>query len=229
MFKQYCQDLLDLVYPPRCLACENRLFGAEKFLCLACRLDLPRTDYEAFKENPVYRSFYGRFPVHNAAAWLHFEKGSMVQALMHEFKYKNRPDLAFWLGATLGQEWRHAKILKAAEVLIPVPLHPKKLRKRGYNQALEIARGLAKSTNLPLAPENLQRVVFRKSQTKESRYQRWEQVKTVFKLNNGQNLKGKHILLVDDVLTTGATIEACLHTLAEVSEARLSVLCLAHA
>ncbi len=227
--KLYWQDLLDLVYPPLCMACDQRLFREEDQLCLACSFDLPRTDFEKFLENPVYRSFIGRFPLEYAAAWLHFEKGGKVQNLMHQFKYKDQPQLAVHLGRMLGEEWREASICKNIDLIIPVPLHPRKQRKRGYNQAAKIGEGLAEALDKPLVLDQLKRQVYRRSQTREHRFNRWSQVKSVFVLEKPEALKAKHILLIDDVVTTGATLEACLQAMTDIPDAKFSVLTLARA
>lgn len=227
--KRYGSDLLDFIYPPLCLACEQRLYFPEEDLCLACLHDFPRTDFERYIENPVFRIFKGRFPLQYAAAWLHFEKGGMAQVLMHQFKYKDQPQLAFLLGKTLGEEWRKAPICSEADLIIPVPLHPRKRRNRAYNQAEKIAEGLAKAIDKPVIADQLIRQVYKSSQTKEHRFNRWQQVKSVFSLKDGTALRGKHILLVDDVVTTGATLEACLSAMKDIPGARFSVLTLAYA
>lgn len=224
----YWHDLVALLYPPICRACEERLYGKEEFLCFGCQYQLPRTDFEKYADNPVFRRFAGRIPLEHAAAWLHFEKGSSVQRLMHQFKYQDEVNLAVWLGATCGREWAQAPIFREVDAIIPVPLHRRKQRRRGYNQAEAIARGLASSLSLPLL-DNLQRLRFGKSQTKGSRFLRWKQVSKVFEVKDPQSLKGLHLLLVDDVVTTGATLEACGKVLLEIEGLKLSVLALAQA
>jgi ComF family protein len=223
------RDVLDFIFPPLCFNCGQRLYAPERDLCLSCWSELPRTDFEKFRENPVYRSFVGRFPLENAASWLHFQKGGLVQDLMHAFKYRNRPDLARQLGKTLAQEWREAPILSAPDLIVPVPLHPRKRRKRGYNQAEAIARGIAEVLNKPLVLDALERRVHKNSQTREQRFNRWEQVKAVFALSRPEALQDQHVLLVDDVITTGATLEACLQVMQEAKGSRFSVLSLARA
>jgi ComF family protein len=225
----YLSDVVDFIYPPRCLNCENRLFGSERNLCLTCHFDLPRTDFEKHPQNSVLRRFTGRFHLQNAAAWLHFEKGSVVQKLMHEFKYRDRPDLAEWLGYQMGLEWKEAPILQDVDLIVPVPLHWRKLWKRGYNQAACIGAGLSKAIEKPHFNKLLKRRVYGSSQTNEHRFNRWQKVQSVFTVTNEEPYRGKHILLIDDVLTTGATAEACLWALASIPEARFSLLCLAHA
>lgn len=225
----YARDFLDFIFPPLCLHCSERLYVPEKNLCLHCWSELPRTDFEKFKENPVYRSFVGRFPLVYGAAWLHFQKGGLVQNLMHTFKYHDREDLAFYLGARLAEEWRTAPILRAPDLIVPVPLHPRKRRKRGYNQAEAIAKGISKVSGKPLCTDVLIRQTYKKSQTHEHRFERWQQVQSVFKVQEPEKLAGLHILLVDDVLTTGATLEACLQSMQSIPGTRFSVLSLAHA
>lgn len=225
----YLRDVFDFLFPPLCLNCASNLYHPEKNLCIDCRMELPRTDYERHHENPMFRSFVGRFPLEYAAAWLHFQKGGMVQKLMHEFKYRDRPDLARYLGQILAAEWRQAPILRAPDVIVPVPLHPRKRRKRGYNQAEAIALGLAEGCGKPLVKDALKRSVYKNSQTREQRFNRWAQVKSVFSLADADALAGLHVLLVDDVMTTGATLEACLQVMKQAPESRFSVLTLARA
>lgn len=224
----YWQDLLDLIYPRHCRACEERLFGKDEMLCWSCHHQLPRTDYEKYRDNPVFRRFVGRLPLVEAASWLHFEKGGRVQKLMHQFKYREEVDLAVWLGTTLGKEWAKAPICRDIDALIPVPLHRRKQRRRGYNQAEAIARGLAQSLEKPLL-DNLVRLRFGRSQTKGSRFLRWRQVSQVFEVREPESLAGKHLLLVDDVVTTGATLEACGGELLKIPGLKLSLLTLAQA
>ncbi|QNR25567.1 ComF family protein [Croceimicrobium hydrocarbonivorans] len=225
----YIQDFIDLVFPPHCLACEQKLFRPERHICLACKAELPRTDFEKFHDNPVFRRFIGRFPLRFAGAWLHFQKAGKVQKLMHAFKYRDQEKLAVYLGRQLAKEWRDSPLLASPDVIIPVPLHPRKQRKRGYNQAQAIAEGLSAELKKPLVLGQLNRIRYRNSQTKEKRFNRWQQVHSVFQLKEPASLAGLHILLVDDVITTGATLEACLQSLAQAPDSRFSVLTLAHA
>ncbi|WP_421750843.1 ComF family protein [Croceimicrobium sp.] len=225
----YLRDFVDLIFPPSCLACEQKLFRPERHICLACKADLPRTDFEKYQDNPVFRRFIGRFPLRYAGAWLHFQKAGKVQKLMHAFKYRDQEKLAYFLGGQLAREWRDSPLLASPDVIVPVPLHPRKQRKRGYNQAQAIAEGLSAELSKPLVLDQLRRVRYRNSQTKERRFNRWQQVNSVFQLKDPAKLAGLHILLVDDVITTGATLEACLQVLAQAPESRFSVLTLAHA
>lgn len=192
-------------------------------------MDLPRTDFEKFRENPVFRRFVGRVKLEYAAAWLHYQKGGVVQKLMHEIKYRDRPDLAVYLGELLAKEWQEADILKEPDLIVPVPLHPRKRRRRGYNQSEQIAIGLARGSGASVETDQLYRHRYRQSQTRQHRFERWQQVKCDFSIRDPDRFAAKHILLVDDVVTTGATLEACVQALSLAPDTRYSILCLAHA
>lgn len=229
IIERYFKSLWDFIFPEFCCACGTTLVEGECCICIACDLDLPRTYFQEHSENPVMRKFLGRAALEKAGAWLHFNKEGRVQSLMHQFKYKNRPDLAFYLGRRAAEEWVDSGFFKTLDFIVAVPLHPRRLRQRGYNQAACIAKGMSAALGIPVRSDLLERSLFQKSQTKEHRFERWQNVSQNFRLQSKISLQSCHILLVDDVITTGATLEACAQVLLKEPELRISVFCLAHA
>lgn len=181
------------------------------------------------QENPISRVFWGRVKLNAATSFLFFNKGGNVQELMHALKYKNKKEVGIYLGELLGQEIKNSPLFNHIDLVIPVPLHPKKYRKRGFNQSEVIAIGINNVIRAKIDPTSFVRMVNTDSQTRKSRYNRWENVKGVFGILNEDQISGKHILLVDDVLTTGATLEACAATLLNVENTTVSVATLAYA
>ncbi|MFA5416982.1 MAG: ComF family protein [Bacteroidales bacterium] len=225
----WLSDLLGLVFPNLCAACGQPLVRNEKVICIACSYNLPRTDFHRFDDNPVSRIFWGRVNLHSATSFLYFNKGGKVQHLIHQLKYKGNKEVGLHLGAMLGTDLKSDGLMKDIEVIIPVPLHPKKQHLRGYNQSDQIAKGISEAMAIPYSIHNLIRNTFTESQTKKSRYSRWQNVSGKFTVLFPHKLEGKHVLLVDDVLTTGATLEACAQELAGVSGIKISVATLAYA
>ncbi|MCB0514960.1 MAG: ComF family protein [Chitinophagales bacterium] len=225
--RTYLHDLVSLVYPSLCVACQNRLLTGEQFICLPCLYDLPETQYEKHKDNIVTRILGGRFPFEDAAALYFFNKGLHVQHIMHALKYDGQTDLGIFLGKLMGQKLMDSPYFQQIDGIIPVPLHPKKLKERGYNQSEFLAKGISDIMNVPLLPEALQRSQYTSSQTRKTRVERWENVAEGFEVTNKTTLQHKHILVVDDVLTTGATLEAVVHPLVYKAQAKVSIACFA--
>lgn len=221
------QDFFHLFFPTLCEACSSALYSGEELVCLRCRAALPKTGFVNHPENLVARLFWGRVPLQRAASVYFFNKGARVQHLLHALKYKNRSDVGVLLGRWMFEEMNHQAWLEDIDLLVPVPLHPDKEKKRGYNQAAIIARGFSASSAIPLDERALLREENTQSQTKLSRIARWENTKEAFKVANKEALAGKHILLLDDVITTGATLEACANVLIEQSGCKVSVLSVA--
>ncbi len=227
--KQYFQDFIGLFYPELCSACNASLYEQEKVLCTRCLYELPRTDYHKQPGNPVEQIFWGRVPIERGAAYFFFLKGSKYQKLIHSLKYHGREDIGLEMGRLFGAELAAEPDFLKPEWIIPVPLHPKKLKNRGYNQSQLIAQGLAEKLPGTLKTEVLKRKVFTQTQTKKGRYERWENVEDVFDVVDPERLEGKHVLLVDDILTTGATIEGCAQVLHKVANVKISVVTLGYA
>ncbi len=225
--KKLWNDLLNLFFPHLCLLCKTPLVEGEEHICLKCLCDLPRTGYDFREENPATYLFAGKAPRYRAAAFLHYEKGGHVQQLIHALKYYDNYEIGYYLGRLMGQYYQEALLTDLPDVLLPVPLHPKKQRKRGYNQAEWIARGVNDILNLPIDTTSCRRTKETDTQTRKQVYERWENVQDIFTLSDSTALAGKHILLIDDVITTGSTLAACAQTLLTIPNTRVSVLAVA--
>jgi ComF family protein len=216
-------DFISLVFPHICAACGDSLLKQEETICLSCEFHLPRTNFHLIPENPVSRLFWGKVTLESAAAYLYFNKGNKVQVLIHKLKYQGRKDIGVCLGRQYGQYLKVSSFFQTVQLIIPVPLHKKKLKQRGYNQSEQFAIGLGESMILPVLADVLYRRKETETQTKKSRFQRWQNVDDVFDVNDPELLELKHVLLVDDVITTGATLESCIHTLSSIRGIRISV------
>lgn len=224
---RYIDDVISVFYPRTCMACGNTLFRHEETLCTYCLFHLPKTNFHKELDNPVSRIFWGRVGLSSAAAYYHFGKGGKVQHLIHQLKYKDHKEIGVYVGKQYGAELREEPFYSDIDTVIPVPLHLSKLRSRGYNQSEQFAIGLCSTMPAVLDVHALYRTFASETQTKKSRFNRWENVKEIFALRDEETLKGKHVLLVDDVITTGATIEACAAMLLKIPEVKVSVVALA--
>ena len=222
----WIHDLLQLFYPRLCITCENKLTEDEQYVCLYCFCDLPRTNFHQHMHNPMMKLFAGTLQINKIAAFLLFERNGKVQHLIHSIKYFGNKQLARHLGRIASMEMIEDGLFQGIDWLIPVPLHPKKERKRGYNQAEWIAKGIEAVCHCQIEKDVLQRVMYTDSQTRKTLYERHRNVEEIFSLKNADSLKGKHILLIDDVITTGATLNACIKTLSAIPDIRISVFAL---
>ena len=220
-------NLLDLIFPKLCLLCNEPLMGGEKHFCLKCLCNLPRTGFDYLRENPAMHLFTGKVFINHAAAFLHYERGGHVQQLIHELKYNDNKEIGFRLGRMAGLDYHQAILTDLPDLILPVPLHPRKKKKRGYNQSEWIARGINSVLKLPVDTSSLCRIRANETQTKKQVYDRWLNVQEIFTVVNPEALKGKHILLIDDVITTGSTLGACAEALLTVPGVRVSVLAVA--
>ena len=221
-------SLLELFFPRLCIACSNPLFKHESNLCDLCLFHLPRTNFEKDLNNPVAQLFWGRVKIEFATSFFYYSKGSKYQHILHELKYKGKKEIGFEIGKIFGQEIRNSEFSQV-ELVVPVPLHPSRQRKRGYNQAEWIAMGLSESLAKPLENKSLSRISASSTQTKKGRYDRWVNVEGIFRPTLPENFENKHILLVDDVVTTGATLEACGSVILQTENVKLYITTLAHA
>ena len=219
------QSILNFFYPLQCEVCGRLLTDGEKILCTGCLLELPRTNFHLDPSNPVAVLFWGRVYITFAASYYYFNKGSRFQTLIHKLKYEGRADIGTELGRCYGDELKHS-VFNAIDMVMAVPLHPVKERQRGYNQSEVIAAGICERLCKPLITGNLIRQVFTETQTRKSRFERFMNMEGKFTVRDRAQIQGKHILLVDDVITTGSTLEACAQVLLNAGCAAVSVLSL---
>jgi ComF family protein len=201
-------DLLMFFFPVHCLVCGKKLYSTGEVLCLECEFNLPKTSFHDPINNPVCQAFWGRVPVEMGTSLLRFEKGSAYQSLLHDLKYRGNQRAGIYLGKMLGNEINHTTF-SSCDILVPVPIHKKRLRERGYNQSEIIAKGISEVTGIPIS-NLLMRFTHHLSQTSMGRYDRFQNVSGNFRVcRNAPDMNGKKILLIDDVVTTGSTLEAC--------------------
>lgn len=220
-------DFLSLIYPRPCEACGNILFKHEQFICNYCKINLPKSNFHKNPENALHITFMGRVPLIHALPFYLFEKSGRVQKMLHAIKYKGQKDLGEYLGNLYGKEL--SEHINNVDVIVPIPLHKNKLKARGYNQSEYFAKGLANGLKIEMDTTSLERTVETSTQTKKKKYERWENTEGVFNLKNKDHLSNKHILLTDDVITTGATIDAAWQALKETEGIKISVASIAFA
>lgn len=224
----YFSSLLQLFFPHNCVACYREVYSGDAVLCTKCFSCLPHTGFFNIPENPVATTFYGRVAIEHAAATFYFTKDSIVQSLMIALKYKGVRAAGSFLGketglALLKSDWHHY-----IDYIIPMPLNAAKERRRGYNQAAIVADGIAQHIHRPVLEQAVARIVSTETQTQKNRIERWRTMSNAFEVRDRTQLNGKHILLVDDVVTTGATLEACAAILVTECNAKVSIACAAY-
>ncbi len=223
----FLKHFIDLMYPNLCLICGESLVTGENQLCLGCFNKIPKTNYHLQADNPVEKRFWGKVRIERATSYLFFQKGSDFQKLIHELKYRGNKEVGITMGSFAAVDLIDSDDFRSVDVIIPVPLHVKKEAKRGYNQSEMICRGLANVMGKPVVADNLYRISENATQTRKSVYERYENTLGIFGLKNPADLDGKHILVVDDVLTTGSTIEACIQALQQAANVKVCVFTLA--
>ena len=228
--RAFIVDFIDLLFPTLCLGCSQSLSANEKVLCARCRISLPETGQhrDPYDQNHLLNKFAGKVPIRFVSSYVYFTKGGIVQKLIHGIKYKGQKEAAKEIAAWYGHQLKlESKLTDEIDVVIGVPLHKSRLQQRGYNQADLIAEGLAEALDVPVRTDILIRSRFKESQTHKNRLERWENVSTVFAVVNQNEVKDKNVVIVDDVLTTGATIEACAVELIKAGCKSVGVLTLA--
>jgi len=216
-------DFINLLYPSVCHICDTELLKNEKILCTSCLHDLPVTSYHLDNENPVKKVFYGRVKIMKATALLHFRKKAGVQQLIHDLKYRGHREIGTYFGQWLGEELADSDWMNTIDAIIPVPLHKSKLKQRGYNQVEDFGKELAKYLNAEYLDDVLIKTSSSQTQTLKDRLSRSGKLNETLLVQNSEKIKGKHLLLVDDLVTTGATLEACAQKLYETSELKISI------
>ena len=220
-------DFLRLFYPKICGVCEEQLLINEKIICTVCRHDLPLTNFTKFDENSITQKFYGRIDIEKGYSLLFFRKEGITQKIIHELKYRGNEEIGEFFGNWLGEIVQEKEEFKEVDFIIPVPLHPKKLKQRGYNQVTKFGEKLSNYLQIPYLENELVRVSATKTQTFKARFERFSNVDTKFLLKNPLFFNNKHILLIDDVITTGATLESCANEFQKSQNCKISILTMA--
>ena len=222
--------LFDLISPRLCIVCGERLSVTEEVICGKCNLHLPRTGFQRDpRENVMTKMFWGQIPIERATALFYYESHAESANILYELKYKNHPEIGETMGRMMARELQKADFFDGIDGIVPIPLAKKRERQRGYNQSMEIAKGVSEITNLPIYNKVVKRKAFNGSQTSKGRWERNENVENVFELLDGDSVRGKHLLIIDDVVTTGATVIACAKEISKAEGVRFSVLSLGFA
>ena len=225
---KFLKEILNIFYPNVCLCCKNPLTVQEDTICLTCRFDLPITNFSSEIENLVEKTFYGRVQVESGTALFYFLKPSNVQQLIHELKYKGQQQVGEFTGNWLGEELLLSGRFENIDCIVPVPLHKNKLKKRGYNQVTIFGETLSKKLNIPFYEDVLFKTDASKTQTKKLRFDRWKNAQHKFIIHNSEKISNKHILLIDDIITTGATLESCAKTILNAYNTKVSIATIAY-
>ncbi len=227
--KHLFADAMQLFFPHNCMGCGSDVLSKDSMLCLRCNSSLPYTGYESIENNPIENIFRGRVTIKEAASTFYFSKGHLVQHLIHQLKYKGNKDVGQYLGALMGKTLLQSNRFSNIEYLVPLPLYADKEFKRGFNQSTVICNGMSDTMQIPVMNNNVIRQRYTDTQTKKHRAERWENVEGSFAIKDPAKLHGKNVLLVDDVITTGATLEACAQCLQQVPGINISFATLASA
>ena len=223
------ESIINLFFPKVCSGCSSFLLSNENVICTVCRHDIPLTNHHLNAENEAFKKFYGRIPVIHTSALFYFHKKGIVQELIHNLKYKGHEEIGTILGEWYAEDLKSIELLQSVDEIIPVPLHNRKLKERGYNQVTAFGKALSFNLNLTYNDSLLLRNVYSKTQSKKNLLGRTEGIATVFDVSFSEKDHNKHFLLIDDVITTGATLEACSRAILKIPGAKISVVCMAMA
>jgi ComF family protein len=226
-FYDLWDDFISLLFPRLCYACGCHLLRNENLICTGCYISIPRTNYHLQPENPVAQLFWGRCMVEKAAAFSFYTRGSRVRNLIHKLKYSGIKEIGYELGRIYAVPLKSSGFTAGIDLIIPVPLHPSKKRIRGFNQSEYISEGISAVTGLAVDTVSLIRILQSSTQTSRTRYERWTNVEGIFRVADAGAIRGKHVLLVDDVITTGSTIESCVNELLKIEDVKVSVIAIA--
>jgi ComF family protein len=222
-------EVFHLLFPHTCIGCGSDILDPDNFLCLLCINELPHTNYAKHANNPAEKLFWGRVPIKAAMCTFYFTKVSIVQNLIHEFKYKGNRKIGTYLGNMIGSSIQESHRFKDISIIIPLPLHIEKEKRRGFNQAKILCDGISEITGHRVATDHVERIIDTESQTKKKRIQRWENVNKIFRVLYPDRLEGELFLLLYDVITTGSTLEACASEILKVKNTKVSIATLAMA
>lgn len=222
------KNILHLLYPEICAGCGSDLISGEALLCETCAREIPVTGFHPYRENPVEKIFRGRLSVAGASAYAYFSKDSIVQNLLHALKYSGNREIGVEMGRMIGRDLRSCEQHHDVSAIIPLPLHFSKQKKRGYNQAEMICNGISRQMNIPVLTSVIERRKNTATQTRKTRTERWNNIESTFELRCCEEITNRHVLLVDDVITTGATLEACGSELLKIGGLRLSIAAFAY-
>jgi ComF family protein len=220
-------DFFNLMYPNLCIVCGEHLHKNEQYLCLTCLNNIPKTNFHLQIDNSIEKRFWAKVPIYRGTAFFFFQKGSPFQKILHSLKYKGNKEVGLVLGKYAAVDLLDSSDFSTVDVVIPVPLHPEKFKKRGYNQSEWIGKGLSEILQIPQDTTTLMRIKENATQTRKTVFERYENTEGIFELSDKTTLAGKHVLLVDDVLTTGSTLEACIRVLTEIDGIKVSIFTLA--
>jgi ComF family protein len=226
--KTIWNDFSHLFFPHVCAGCGTDSLSLQSTLCIHCMNQLPLTNFHFHANNPVEKHFWGRLPLTGATSLCHFTSGSLIQHLLHQLKYKGNKDAGYFLGRMMGYTLNESERFRDIDILVPLPLYAERQKKRGYNQSAVLCHGIASIMQLPVTIDTVVRLSATETQTRKTRIERWKNMEGKFELVRPAALAGKHVLLVDDVVTTGATLEACGHELLKAAGIKLSIATLAH-
>ncbi len=227
--KKLISNFLGLLYPNLCLICGENLLKSEQQICLKCLSEIPRTNFHLQKDNPVEKRFWGKADIQKGTSFFFFTKGSPFQKLLHELKYRDNKDIGELMGKYAAVDLLTDETFCSVDYIVPIPLHPKKYAKRGYNQSELICNGISKIFDKPVDTKSLIRKKETSTQTKKTVFERYENTAGIFEVKNKETFENKHILLVDDVLTTGSTIEAAIQAIKQCEGVRVSIFTMAMA
>ncbi|RZJ30560.1 MAG: ComF family protein [Flavobacterium sp.] len=220
-------NLISLFFPEVCCGCHEFLLVSEHVICAICRHDIPLTKHHLSADNEAAAKFYGKLPTEFVATMCYFHKKGIVQEMIHKLKYKGHEEIGSAIGYWYGEDLKSVDIIRSVDEIIPVPLHKKRLKERGYNQVTSFANALSDSLGIPLNDKLLVRNVYSKTQTRKDRLGRSANSQSVFDVNFSEADHNKHFLIVDDVLTTGATLESCGRAIRKIPGAKISIVCIA--
>lgn len=221
------KNLINILFPKVCVGCDSLLMSNENVICTGCRHAIPLTNHYLDPENEAFRKFYGKIPVAFVSTLVYFHKKGIVQEMIHNLKYRGHEEIGTVLGEWHAEDLKSLMITKTFDEIIPVPLHKRRLRKRGYNQVTTFGQALSASLNIPFNPDILKRIIYSKTQVRKGFLGRTTTVDNIFDVNYTQSDHNKHFLLIDDVITTGSTLEACSKALLKIPGAKISIVCIA--